>query len=1405
MWGRHSSRPKDQPLSRAPPKCASRPRHVATSYFAEPLESRFLLSRITGTYLTFDPNIAVDPSDIDGDGISNAVEDGLLQRFYPRLTPNGYSEWHPVSITTFLERSDAWYGGTQGVPGSSYLIEADLSLGRALELVPRADFDHLLVTDNSQSGWGSVSQNLGLTGYGRVTSPIGFANGVYIVQYYFLLLWSRGRAGFGDHQGDWLTIDFTVDARDVSEPKIIEAIFHNHGRQLFVEPRALDFHEDTHPIVYLEANSNEPWPVPGEEGVRGWPALSVGTNRVFDGLFNNEGNDVRPHLGLFPDLWSPRVLNVGERTTREGSAGTAQPGVRREDDPDGYREAEFFLTYMGVWGTEPKSPSMNFKMWSRQFEYDNLNPNHAEFGFLYKRAWLPFHFDSDSDTVTIDATRADDVIIVTSRGGYPSVSVGGMMSFLPATTTLIVNGVDGNDTIYVDSTDGPLAAAQLVVNGGAGDDVVYITALTENMDDLDGVVRVAPGSGSDQVIAWDRKSSTPAGAAPVSYAIVSELIDRTNTPYVYFPSDDRVTLYAGSGDNSITIYGTPRDAAVLVDAGGGDDTVYLGGRERGNLDAVTGPVTVHGGAGANTLSIRDQANGTPGDVYYIEGRAFGRTRFEPGGLPGLAFKDVYQVELLAGTGNNTIHVRSLPDAIRLSVDAGGGGDTVHVGRPPLDDVPQGDLDEITGSVDVRNAQRLHIHDAASADPADVYRLRGLSFERTRFEPAGRGLTFGPTLTDLRLYAGTGDNSIQVHAVPNGIPLQVHAGGGTDTVDVGSPPENGENQGDLDQITGTVFVGGAENLRVNDDASAEPSDVYLVDGRAFDRTRFEAGLPVPRGLTFDGAVSNLTLSAGTGNNTIHVRAIPSGIRLTVEAGGGDDTVHLGRASEDGVPLGNLDEITGTVSVEGGPGNNTLSIHDPINPSPDLHVFSGHSYSRDRFAGVTYADVHRLRLAAGTGGNRFNVNSLPVGTVLELDAGRGDDTVYVAPDTGGNLDAIAGPIEIWGGGGTDTLSLNDTLDSSGDTVTVTDAAIGAAPGDTLFRPGGGVIYHEIYDLILKLGGGPDAVSVTPIVGTRIELRGGGPPPLAPSGDRLELVPAGAAGLVFARGAPGDGVYTFSNRSPVAFFGFENAQTAPPRVTGASVGSSGWSPAFNRYLGGILPGYAIPAGSAQVDELPWANLNRISLSFNEDVAVDAAALRVGGVTLGSYPLDPAAFSYDSAARTATWRLAPGLMFGKDRILINLDSEGVRNSAGFVLDGDWANPVGSAAGGDTFPSGDGTPGGNFALRINVLPGDVNRSGAVLADDFSEVKRKFFRSTADPGTGDAAYSALHDIDGSGEIIADDFSGVKRRFFDRLPYPELVTGAAGIFPGPGVSIAPMNAALPPRHGVLHVAPGNPLA
>ena len=101
---------------------------------------------------------------------------------------------------------------------------------------------------------------------------------------------------------------------------------------------------------------------------------------------------------------------------------------------------------------------------------------------------------------------------------------------------------------------------------------------------------------------------------------------------------------------------------------------------------------------------------------------------------------------------------------------------------------------------------------------------------------------------------------------------------------------------------------------------------------------------------------------------------------------------------------------------------------------------------------------------------------------------------------------------------------------------------------------------------------------------------------------------------------------------------AMLSHPAVTAVNVAGTNWNPSFVSYLqssGLGAGGYAIPVGSsAQLQTLPWTNINQIRITFSEDVVVHAEDLSVSGVNTTAYAFS--GFAYDSTSHTATWTLA-------------------------------------------------------------------------------------------------------------------------------------------------------------------------
>jgi hypothetical protein len=214
--------------------------------------------------------------------------------------------------------------------------------------------------------------------------------------------------------------------------------------------------------------------------------------------------------------------------------------------------------------------------------------------------------------------------------------------------------------------------------------------------------------------------------------------------------------------------------------------------------------------------------------------------------------------------------------------------------------------------------------------------------------------------------------------------------------------------------------------------------------------------------------------------------------------------------------------------------------------------------------------------------------------------------------------------------------------------------------------------------------------------------------------------------------------------------------PAVAAVNVAGTAWTSNFISHLqsaGLGSGGYAIPVGSsAQLQTLPWTNINQIRIRFSENVVIASSDLSVSGVNQTAYTFSN--FSYDSGTFTATWTLTNPI--AKDKLMIDLDADGMAPvksvATGEVLDGAWTNCQ------STYNSGNGQGGTDFQFRFNVLPGDVNGNTSTNTIDMSMVI-----SQVGKNAGDAGYNIRYDVDGSGGITSADTSAVQSKIVSLLP------------------------------------------
>ena len=218
--------------------------------------------------------------------------------------------------------------------------------------------------------------------------------------------------------------------------------------------------------------------------------------------------------------------------------------------------------------------------------------------------------------------------------------------------------------------------------------------------------------------------------------------------------------------------------------------------------------------------------------------------------------------------------------------------------------------------------------------------------------------------------------------------------------------------------------------------------------------------------------------------------------------------------------------------------------------------------------------------------------------------------------------------------------------------------------------------------------------------------------------------------------------------------------PTVTAIYVRGSSWASGYLSFLAANMSGssstygFAIPVGSgaAQLQTLPWRNLNQISLAFSEDVSVSQAQFAIVG-SVGSYSVS--GFSYSSADHVATWSLSAAM--GPDKLYVALPGSGsapVTDLAGNVLDGEWTNPSSYTDAGTTssLPSGNGSAGGDFAFRFDVLPGD-STGGSLGKVNVADVAQSKSRSTLPVSSS----SYRSDFDGNNLINVADVAYVKSK------------------------------------------------
>jgi hypothetical protein len=275
-----------------------------------------------------------------------------------------------------------------------------------------------------------------------------------------------------------------------------------------------------------------------------------------------------------------------------------------------------------------------------------------------------------------------------------------------------------------------------------------------------------------------------------------------------------------------------------------------------------------------------------------------------------------------------------------------------------------------------------------------------------------------------------------------------------------------------------------------------------------------------GLELDGAnlqdIDNTMPREFATNSSSNTFTIQSGTLITVQAGNGGDTIQAGDVNNSLDNIGRLSVIgnTGTRLVLDDEANQTVTARqsalfgDPIDYTQPTFVVAGTTVSRinpvtqtanqpypdyTTFMNVQYQNPAALTIIGGrvtttaTGvrtGNTFDVEAVPAGENVSIQAGVGSDTVNVGSNPA-NLsqsifDGIQGTVAVYGQGPTNgpsntALNVYDQGTTSTQNWDVANSWIDRYPAGGSRPAGPPLTYHHLATVTVNTGTGQNFISV------------------------------------------------------------------------------------------------------------------------------------------------------------------------------------------------------------------------------------------------------------------------------------------------------------------------------------------
>jgi hypothetical protein len=241
-----------------------------------------------------------------------------------------------------------------------------------------------------------------------------------------------------------------------------------------------------------------------------------------------------------------------------------------------------------------------------------------------------------------------------------------------------------------------------------------------------------------------------------------------------------------------------------------------------------------------------------------------------------------------------------------------------------------------------------------------------------------------------LNPGMGDNQIRAYSTSATAQTQITMQPtGKDNIIVGDPANT------LDAVQGVLVVVGADgSLGRNDNLYLD--DLGSANGNSYQVATWGDPAGAATAIDRNGqllvsafALRSCVLDTGAGADTVNVVGTAPGTDTTVHTGKGNDDIEVGD------PFHGLDYLLGKLTVDGGPGGNTLHINDAAAASGHTYLLQSSEFDRatsnNSVQPIDYHNFRNIEIDLTAFNDLLDVTGTPASSSVTVNMGVGDDTI------------------------------------------------------------------------------------------------------------------------------------------------------------------------------------------------------------------------------------------------------------------------------------------------------------------------------------------------------------------------------------------------------------------------------